>query len=83
VFLVHDGEHVRVLSHFLQIRFRFEDFSIYVEAEKKSESGELQESIPIARILEKDGHCWYLTLGNYRPYMLLLLMLATSTEILS
>jgi len=83
VFLVEYGGRAKVMSHLLYVRFRFVESSIYVEEERKSDSGQLVESIPVVKSEEEKGHCWYLPLGNYRAYGLPLSILAASTEILS
>jgi len=83
VFPIHEGGHARVLSHLLQVRFTFVESSIYVEEERKLELWELQESISIAKYIEEDGYCWYLTLENYKAYRLPLSKLVASIEILS
>ena len=70
-----------VSSHLLHVRFNFVESSIYVEEEKHLESGEIQQSIPIARSTSSDGCCWYLRSGNYRAYSLPLWMPPLSAEI--
>jgi len=82
-FPVEDKGCTRVLSHLLYVRFRFVESSIYVEEERMLEPSKVQQSIPIVRSVEDEGHRWYLGLGNYRAYGLFLSILATSTEILS
>ncbi len=61
----------------------FVESFIYVEEEKKSQLGELQESILVVKLVEDEGNCWYLTLENYRAYGFPLSILTTSTKILS
>jgi len=83
VFWVLDGGRAKVFNHLLHVYFRFVESSIYIEEERKSKLGELQESIPKARCREEDGHCWYLPTGNYRAFKLPLPKLTTSIEILN
>ena len=68
-------------THLLHVRFKFVESSIYVEEEKHSESGEIQQSILVARSTAGDARCWYLRSGNYRAYGLPLHMPPLSTEI--
>ena len=68
-------------SHLLHVRFKFVESSIYVEEEKHSESGEIQQSIPIARSTSSHDCCWYLRSGNYRAYGLPLWMPPLFAEI--
>jgi len=49
VFLVDDVGYSRVLSHLLHVRFRFVESSIYIAQDKMSETGKLQQSIPVER----------------------------------
>jgi len=42
VFLVDNGGCARVLNHFLHVHFKFVEFPIYIEEEKKLESDDLQ-----------------------------------------
>jgi len=81
VFPIDEGGLARVLSHLLHVCFKFVESSIEVEEEKRSESIELQQSIPVVKFVEDDGHFWYLDVGNYRAYRLTLLMLVLSTKI--
>ncbi len=83
MFPIEDGGHARVLSHLLYIRFRFVESSIYVEEERMSESGKVKEFVPIVKSAKDEGHCWYLSPGNYKAYGLLLSMLGSSTQMLS
>jgi len=82
-FPLEHGRSARVSSHLLHVRFKFVESSIYVEEERESASGVLHQSIPVVKSVEEDGHCWYLTSGNYRAYGLPLSMVGVSTEILS
>ena len=70
-----------VSTHLLHVRFKFVESSIYVEEEKHSESGEIQQSIPIARSTASDAHYRYLRSGNYRAYGLPLHMQPLSAKI--
>ena len=70
-----------VSTHLLHVCFKFVELSIYVKEEKHSQSGEIQQSIPIARSTSSDGCCWYLRSGNYRAYGLPLHMPPLSAEI--
>ena len=81
VFPVGDGRCARVPCHLLQVRFKFVESSIYVKEEKRSESGEVVQSIPIVKSAKVGTYYWYLALGNYRAYGLPLSMLGASTEI--
>ena len=83
VFLIGDGGHARVPCHLLHIRFRSVESSIYVEEEKRSDSVEVVQSIPVVKSAEAGIYCWYLPPGNYRAYGLPLSMLGASTEIQS
>ena len=81
VFPISDGGCARVPCHLLHIRFRFVESSIYVEEEKRSDSGEVVQSIPVVKSEEAGTYCWYLPPSNYRAYGLPLSMLSASTEI--
>ena len=70
-----------VSTHLLHVHFKFVESSIYVEEEKHSELGEIQQSIPVARSTAGDARCWYLRSGNYRAYGLPLHMPPLSAEI--
>ena len=83
MFPVQDQGKARIMCHLLHVRFKFVECSIYIEEERRSKAGELVESIPIEKSVEDDGHCWYLTLGNYRAFGLPLAILAACTEIVS
>ena len=67
----------------MHVRFRFVESSIYVEEEKRSESGEVVQSIPVVKSAEVGTYCWYLAPGNYKGYGLPHSMLGASTEIQS
>ena len=45
VFPIGDDGRARVPCHLLHVRFRFVESSIYVEEEKRSDSGEVVQSI--------------------------------------
>ena len=81
VFPIGDGGCARVPCHLLHVRFRFVESSIYVEEEKRADSGEVVESIPVVKSAKVGTYCWYLPPGNYRAYGLPLSMLGASTEI--
>jgi len=66
VFLVNEGGFARVLRHLLHVCFKSVESSIYVEKERRSKLGELQQSILVVKSVEDEGHCWYLGVGNYR-----------------
>ena len=83
LFPIKDGEHARVCSHLLHIRFKFVECSIYVEEERMSESGEVKQFVPVQRAREEGGHCWYLCPGNYRAYGLPLSVADASVDILT
>ena len=83
VFPVGDGGRARVPCHLPHVRFRFVESSIYVEEEKRSDSGEVVQSIPVVKSAEAGTYCWYLPPGNYRAYGLPLSILGASTEIQS
>ena len=68
VFPLDEEGFATVSTHLLHVRFKFIESSLYVEEEKHSESGEIQQSIPIARSSGSDSCCWYLRSGNYRAY---------------
>ena len=76
-----DGGRARVPSHLLHVRFRFVESAIYVEEEKKSESSEVVQFIPVGKSTEASTYAWYLPPRNYRAYGLPLSMLAASIEI--
>ena len=81
VFAIGDGGRTRIPCHLLHVRFRFVESSIYVEEEKRSDSGEVVQSILVVRSSEAGTYCWYLPPDNYRAYGLPLSMLGASTEI--
>ena len=81
IFPIGDGGCARVPSHLLHVRFRFVESSIYVEKEKRSESGDVVQSIPVGKSAEAGTYAWYLPPENYRAYGLPLPMLGASTEI--
>ena len=81
VFPIGDGGRARVPCHLLHVRFRFVESSIYVEEEKRSDSGEVVQSIPVVKSAEAGTCSCYLPPGNYREYGLPLSMLGASTEI--
>jgi len=83
LFPVEDGGQARVLSHLLHVRFRFVESSIYVEEERMSELGKVKQFVSVVKSAEDEGHCWYLSPGNYRAYGLPLFMLSVSAKILS
>ena len=83
VFPVGDGGRTRVPCHLLHVQFRFVESSIYVEEEKRSESGEVLQSIPVVKSAQAGMYCWYLAPGNYKAYGLPLSMLGASTKIQS
>jgi len=47
VFLVVDGKCTKVMTHFLHIYFKLVESSIYIEEEKWSKLGKLEQSISI------------------------------------
>ena len=47
VFPLDEHGRATVSTHLLHVRFKFVESSIYVEEEKHSESGEIQQSIPV------------------------------------
>ena len=81
VFPLDEEGFATVSTHLLHVRFKFIESSLYVEEEKHSESGEIQQSIPIVRSSGSDSSCWYLRSGNYRAYGLPLQMPPLSTQI--
>ena len=62
VFPLDEEGFATVSTHLLHVRFKFIESSLYVEEEKHSESGEIQESIPIARSNGSDS-----SVGTYVP----------------
>jgi len=83
IFPLDDARRSKVPSHMLHVRFRFVESSIYIEEEKMSEAGELQQSIPVLRFMEDKMQGWYLPLRNYRAYGLSLANVTTSTQMFS
>ena len=81
VFPIGDGGGARVPCHLLHVRFRFVESSIYVKEEKRSDSGEVVQSIPVVKSVKAGTYSWNIPLGNYRAYGLPLSMLGASTEI--
>ena len=81
VFPLDEEGFATVSTHLLHVRFKFIESSLYVEEEKHSKSGEIQQSIPIARSSRSDSSCWYLRSGNYRAYGLPLQMPPLSAHI--
>jgi hypothetical protein len=65
VFPLGEGSRATVCSHLLHVRFKFVESSIYIEEEQYSESGQLQQSIPVVKSVSTDGHCWYLGSGSF------------------
>ena len=63
------------------MRFRFVESSIYVEEEKRSDFGEVVQSIPVVKSEEVGMYGWYLPPGNYRVYGLPLSLLGAPIEI--
>ncbi len=83
LFSINDGGRTRVLNHFLHIRLRFVESSIYIKEERMLKSDEVQHFVHVMRFVEDGGQCWFLTTRNYRTDGFPLFMLATSTKILS
>ena len=83
VFPVGDDGCTRVPCHLLHVRFRFVESSIYVEEERRSESGEVVQSIPVVKSAEAGTNCWYLAPRNYKAYRLPLSIFGASIEIQS
>ena len=81
VFPLDEQGYATVSTHLLHVCFKFVESSLYVEEEKHSELGEIQQSIPIARSNGSDSCCWYLRSRNYRAYGLPLQMPPLSAEI--
>ena len=81
VFDVQQSGVARISSHLLHVRFKFIESSIYMEEEIRSNSGVLQQTVPIEKTVDEGGDCWYLPVGNFRAYGLLLSLLALSAEI--
>lgn len=73
----------KIDSHLLHICFRFVELSIYVEEERKLESGELQHVVPVMKFMEGNRHFWYLACGNYRAYEVPLFLLYFPTKIIN
>ena len=57
VFPIGDGGRATVPCHLLHVRFKFVESSIYVEEEKRSDSGEVVQSIPVVKSEEARTYC--------------------------
>ena len=57
VFPIGDGGRARVPCHLLYMRFTFVESSIYVEEEKRSNFGEVVQSIPIVKSAKAGTYC--------------------------
>ena len=57
VFSIDERRRATVFSHLLHVQFKFVESSIYIEEERKSESGQLQQSICVAKSVCDEVYC--------------------------